>query len=845
MQRRLTYRTKALAVATLVLTLLGVLLLELGAPSAEAQEPAVASELVLADGDPDGVTLRFRWSTASCGSHCNSPHGYYRYMKVGDTDWAYTHPGFHTDSQESLPNSLGYYAIRITGLTADTEYKFEVWYQAQNSDGEVRTYARGSDTAWTRTPTTPITSVPNLRSQQSSGRGGWKVSWSDPSACSQACTVFEVAYRLIGDSDEPKNWFALRDLIGSGNAQPFRFDSAQRLLGTSFLNQVVVEVSYWKVKTLVARSRITVTPRDLLPITVTASGPDITSRGAALRQVGLSWTNPLTACAPLSCARVKYRLRYAEGAVNGNGADWSNWTEAGAWSQSATEQLAQPLALPEEDTEYTIEVQFYLEKSSGSVVRGRGWTRVHTYANYAPTFDNLPRTLYIRPNAKSNPNIHTIVATDRNQDGLRFSAEGTWDDHFEVDNKGVVSYVRDDEDLKVGTRYDLMVKVTEVGRDGLNNDALLRVIVGSPPAPDSGPIPHAIWCDVVDGEGVCLTAGGGKIRPPYTRSAVQIANGAFHHCALDAEGRGRCWGDDAYGQVSGLPREQQFKYLGAGWTFSCGLTDSGDVKCWGYNGAGQLNVPAPGSGPYVQLSVGNDFACALDAENRTVCWGANGFGQLDLPEGVRFLHLAAGGYHACGITTADETVCWGLRSEALRSTGALDVPKRMRFTNLAALRYQTCGRTTEGEIVCWGAGRFSSNHYPWALNGPSQRWAEAGAPTAITLELELSIYAGGLLEGGPFLGDQFQLAFIATVLDAEGRPARDGTPVIWNIPTETKPELLVLGQDRVTAGGRATARFVLLGPEPFQVTLSAGEVSAAMAFPPPVESVAVRWAGQE
>lgn len=226
---------------------------------------------------------------------------------------------------------------------------------------------------------------------------------------------------------------------------------------------------------------------------------------------------------------------------------------------------------------------------------------------------------------------------------------------------------------KGGKRYTIELQFWKSGTAAQNNRALVylvgRAVVRTYLSPEDyqraqraqdeaqqGPIAHAVWCDVVDGEGVCLTLGGGTYQPVWAKTAAQIANGAFHHCAVDAEGQARCWGDDTYGQVSGLPREHRYAQVGAGWRFSCGLTVSGEIHCWGANSGGQTASPEHGSGPWVWLSVGNDFACALDTEGRAVCWGGNGFGQLEIPPGLRFGHLAAGGYHVCAITTAEETV---------------------------------------------------------------------------------------------------------------------------------------------------------------------------------------------
>jgi len=153
-------------------------------------------------------------------------------------------------------------------------------------------------------------------------------------------------------------------------------------------------------------------------------------------------------------------------------------------------------------------------------------------------------------------------------------------------------------------------------------------------------------------------------------SSQAVALGSGHTCALLASGAIKCWGIGYSGEL-GLgdvsPRGDDPSEMGdmlpavdlgsvgsaiavaAGMNHTCALLLSGAVKCWGKNDRGQLGLgdtanrgDEPGEMgdalPEVKLgdmraiaiAAGTAFTCALLEDGRVKCWGSNDRGQLGL-----------------------------------------------------------------------------------------------------------------------------------------------------------------------------------------------------------------------
>ncbi|MEM9468059.1 MAG: S-layer homology domain-containing protein [Actinomycetota bacterium] len=177
-------------------------------------------------------------------------------------------------------------------------------------------------------------------------------------------------------------------------------------------------------------------------------------------------------------------------------------------------------------------------------------------------------------------------------------------------------------------------------------------------------------------------------------AAADVSVGWARACAIEADGRVWCWGDNAdnSGPTSStpvaLPIVKATK-VEVAQDHTCALDRDGAVWCWGANGAGQL-----GTGDFDETSAfnavlvgatsvttGPQFSCATlendpdEVDDDTgVCWGWDGNEQLGdgddaalnkeaSPVAVDNLtnvdQIVAGGEFACGVLHYGAATCWG------------------------------------------------------------------------------------------------------------------------------------------------------------------------------------------
>ncbi len=240
---------------------------------------------------------------------------------------------------------------------------------------------------------------------------------------------------------------------------------------------------------------------------------------------------------------------------------------------------------------------------------------------------------------------------------------------------------------------------------------------------------------------------------------VTLTSGFFHSCALEADGRAWCWGDNAYRQTgqskAGVPCDEtstctltpapvetqlRFKAISAGVTHSCAIAMDDSAWCWGggySSGRGMLGdgaltqsaipVPVAGGLRFTSVSAGGRLTCALSIDGRAYCWGSGGvvgdgrsvdaLAPVEVAGKFRFISLAAGVSHACGVTSQQAMYCWGTNQSGQLgngqtsdiTSGSLIVarsPVRVEgdiaFQSVSAGADHTCGLTLAGEASCWG-----------------------------------------------------------------------------------------------------------------------------------------------
>jgi alpha-tubulin suppressor-like RCC1 family protein len=199
-----------------------------------------------------------------------------------------------------------------------------------------------------------------------------------------------------------------------------------------------------------------------------------------------------------------------------------------------------------------------------------------------------------------------------------------------------------------------------------------------------------------------VTLGASNRVIAYFRSKFKsVAAGAYHTCALRPAGDVECWGINAEGEIgvggpptgplapSAVPGITTAVAIAAGGSHTCALLVGGTVTCWGKGNDGQLGVPSfpasastpttvPGISEALAVTAGGAHTCAVLAGGSASCWGLNDNQQLGASTpsyhsptpvtvstvGPLTKQIAAGAYHTCAIVAADSTVaCWGLNSD--------------------------------------------------------------------------------------------------------------------------------------------------------------------------------------
>jgi alpha-tubulin suppressor-like RCC1 family protein len=239
-----------------------------------------------------------------------------------------------------------------------------------------------------------------------------------------------------------------------------------------------------------------------------------------------------------------------------------------------------------------------------------------------------------------------------------------------------------------------------------------------------------------------------SVPAPVRNSAgmVSLSLGAFHSCALMANGGVKCWGANWYGQLGDNSWDDKYfpvdvinltgrvNQVSAGGDHTCALLASGSVQCWGENSNGELgnnswttsNIPVQViglAGQAIQIAAGGGHTCALLASGSVQCWGYNNAGQLgnntwddsNIPVQViglagQAIQIAAGNYHTCALLASGSVQCWGyngLGELGNNTWNNSNIPVQViglsgQAAQVSAGGWHTCALLASGSVQCWG-----------------------------------------------------------------------------------------------------------------------------------------------
>lgn len=224
--------------------------------------------------------------------------------------------------------------------------------------------------------------------------------------------------------------------------------------------------------------------------------------------------------------------------------------------------------------------------------------------------------------------------------------------------------------------------------------------------------------------------------------AVDLALGDDHGCLLSDDGRVRCWGDNARGQLGAgstpyslraltVPLSRAATGLAAGPLRSCAVVDA-EAFCWGANQNGLLGdgstddatspTPVALVRDLIGLALGRDASCAQVRSGHAVCWGSDTLGQLGrdeplaVPEPVRIAALprassiGVGLDHLCVAAQDGDVWCLGRGDAGQLGDGlTTDAPSAIRADvptltdRVGAWGDTSCAYEADGSEDCWGA----------------------------------------------------------------------------------------------------------------------------------------------
>lgn len=177
---------------------------------------------------------------------------------------------------------------------------------------------------------------------------------------------------------------------------------------------------------------------------------------------------------------------------------------------------------------------------------------------------------------------------------------------------------------------------------------------------------------------------------------IHVSAGNSFCVAVRSDGTLFAWGEDSYGQVSGIPGGSNFTEVSAGGYHGIALTAEGTAVAWGRNDKSQCDVPElPVDSVYTQVSAGIYHSIALREYNE--------------PQGVE-----GGESGVSHIFTADRNPCHGIMSFSVQNTSS--VTREIRVYDVSGRVVGTVGVPVGEQSVQWDSG-LESGVYAAVLGG--------------------------------------------------------------------------------------------------------------------------------
>jgi alpha-tubulin suppressor-like RCC1 family protein len=259
------------------------------------------------------------------------------------------------------------------------------------------------------------------------------------------------------------------------------------------------------------------------------------------------------------------------------------------------------------------------------------------------------------------------------------------------------------------------------------------------------------------GDGTFTTFSSGPALVAGVGGAVALAGGYGHACVLLQDHSMQCWGRNLSGELgNGSFADPMTGPVGsavpvavAGMTtavaistgafHTCAVLADGSVQCWGQNGNAQLGngtvdnaatpVTVPGVTNAIAVAGGGAHTCALRGDGTVLCWGDNDFGQLGDGTVVRAttpvqvagitnaVAVAAGWRHTCAILAGGTVACWGQNEfgqlgdgTTTNRTTPVPVVGLAAVTGLTAgWWHHSCALTAGGTVRCWGTNEWGQH----------------------------------------------------------------------------------------------------------------------------------------